>query len=164
MNRPKRRRKKGPPRGEATIAQLVPKVYPTNEPDELRLVRAIAWWHQHAPRRIAQNSRPARLRGDALFIHTSTGAWAQELTLLLPRLSPQLCAAVPGIDPAKIRTRSGPLPPAPPPAATPAAPVPPLSFTQLPDAVARALVTIGDDQVRAAVASAAAQALARRRD
>lgn len=155
------RRKKGPPRGPATIAELVPKVYPSHEPEDLRLVRALAWWDRHVPPRIVRNARPAKLVRGLLVIHAVTSAWAQELTMLLPRFVPGLVAGVPGLDPRRIKVQVGPLPARPP--ARPEPPkIPPLDVSQLPDGVGRALAAIGDDQLRDAVARAAAQSLAPR--
>lgn len=126
-------------------------------------MRAVAWWHAHVPPRVAKNARPAKLRRGVLVVHAVTSAWSQEITMLLPRWSAALASAVPGIDPRKIRVQAGPLPPPPPPARRDPPPPPPLALTDLPDAVASALVTIPDDRVRDAVARAAAQALAPRR-
>lgn len=153
--------RKGPPRGPATIAELVPKVYPSHEPEDLRLVRALAWWERHVPARIVKNARPARLARGLLVIHAVTSAWAQELTMLLPRFTPGLIAAVPGLDSKKIKVQVGPLPPRP--ARRPDPPeIPPLDLAQLPDGVGRALAAIGDDDLRDAIARAAAQSLAPR--
>jgi len=161
---PKKRKKKrkGPPRGPATIRELVPRVYPSHEPEDLRLVRALAWWDRHVPPRIVKNVRPAKLTRGLLVFHAVTSAWAQELTMLLPRFTPGLIAAVPGLDAKMMRVKVGPLPPRPPSPYAKAPPIPPLDIQQLPDAVARALAAIGDDDVRDAVARAAAQSLAPR--
>lgn len=158
----KKKRRKGPPRGLATLGELVPRVYPSNEPEDQRLVRALAWWDRHVPPRIVKNARPAKLARGVLVIHAVTSAWAQELTLLMPRFAPALCAAVPGLDASKIRVLVGRLPPAAPRTRVQPPPIPPLDVQQLPDAVARALAAIGDDDVRDAVARAAAQSLAPR--
>jgi hypothetical protein len=160
MRRPARRSKA--PRGLASIAELVPRVYPSKEPEELRLVRALAWWEAHLPARISKNARPAKIVRGALVIHTASSAWAQELVMLLPRHLEALAAAVPGLDPGKVRVQSGPLPPRPlGPAPVPPA-SPPLALHELPESVARALASIGNDAVREAVARAAAQSLAPR--
>lgn len=157
-----RRRRRGPERGPATIAELVPRVYPTNEPEDLRLVRAIAWWERHVPPRVARNARPAKLYRGTLVIHAVTSAWAQEVSMLLPRWLPALARAVPGIEASKTRLKIGPLPPRP--ESKPVAPpIAPIAVTDLPDVVAASLIRIADDQVRDAVARAAAQSLAPRR-
>jgi hypothetical protein len=158
-----RRRRRGPPRGEASIAELVPRIYPSNEPEELRLVRAIAWWDRQLPPRISRNARPAKLHRGKLVIHAVTSAWTHEISMLLPQWLGAMARAVPGLDTSKVRVQVGPLPPRPPPPAPAAPPIPPLSITQLPDEVAAGLSRIGDDRVRDAVAKAAAQSLAPRR-
>jgi hypothetical protein len=155
-------RKKGPKRGVATLGDLVTKIYPTNEPEDVCLVRAIAWWERSVPARIARSARPARLRRGLLVIHAVTGAWAQELTFLLPRFMPALERAVPGIDAKNVRVQVGPLPPRPTRRPEPVA-HPPLALSEIPHDVARMLAAIADDRVRDAVASAAAQSLAPRR-
>lgn len=157
-----RRRRRGPDRGPATLGELVTRVYPTNEPEDLRLVRAIAWWDRHVPPRITRSARPAKLYRGVLIIHCVTSAWSQELSMLLPRWLPALAAAVPGIDASKARLKVGALPPRPEPKPIPP-PIAPLALTELPDAVAASLITIADDDVRDAVARAAAQSLAPRR-
>jgi hypothetical protein len=157
------KRSKGPRRGAAALGDLLARVYPSSEPEELRLVRAIAWWDKHVPPRIARNARPARMRRGALVIHAVTGAWAQELTMLLPTFLPPLERAVRGIDGRRTRVQVGPLPPRPAPPKPAAAPLPAMAVGDLPENVARGLAAIPDDRVRDAVARAAAQSLAPRR-
>ncbi|UJR78828.1 Hypothetical protein I5071_8610 [Sandaracinus amylolyticus] len=156
-----RRRRRGPQHGVASIAELMPRVYPSNEPDELRLVRTIAWWDRHVPPRVSRNARPTKLYRGTLMIHAVTSAWSQEISMLLPGWMQALARAVPGIDPTKVRVKVGPLPPKPPSKPVPP-PIAPLALTDLPDQVAASLITIADDQVRDAVARAAAQSLAPR--
>jgi hypothetical protein len=162
QSRTRKRRRKGPPRGMASLHALVPKIYPSNEPEELRLVRAIAWWERHVPPRVARSARPAKLSRGVLVVHAVTGAWAQEVSMLLPTWLPGLERAVPGVDARKVRVQVGPLPPRPP-ITPPYVPQPPIALTDLPDAVAAALVQIPDDPVRDAIARAAAQSLSPRR-
>lgn len=156
-------RRRGPPRGLASLSDLVPRVYPSDEPEDLRFVRAIAWWDRHAPPRVVKNARPAKLVRGGLIFHAVTSAWAQELTLLLPRFLPALHRAVPGLDERRVRVVVGPLPPRPPQPRPAPPPIPPLAVGDLPDPVARALAAIPDDRVRDAVTKAAAQSLAPRR-
>lgn len=153
-----KRRKRG---GLATIAELVPGVYPSNEPDDIVLVRAIGWWDRHVPARIARSVRPAQLRRGTLWIHAVTGAWAQEVTMMLPRWKPGLMRALPALKNANVRVKVGPLPPRPVLAPRPE-PIPPLTIGELPETVARALAGIPNDDVRDAVAKAASQSLAER--
>ena len=126
-------------------------------------MRAVAWWERHVPPRISRNARPAKLYRGTLVIHAVTSAWTHEISMLLPQWLGALGAAVPGLDARKVRVQVGPLPPRPAPPAMPAPPIPPLAITQLPDDVAASLSKIGDDRVRDAIASAAAQSLAPRR-
>ncbi len=141
----------------------MPKIYPSNEPEDLQLVRAVAWWDRHVPPRIARNARPAKLYRGTLVIHALTSAWTHEISMTLPQWVSALEGAVPGLDSRKVRVQVGPLPPRPAPPAPPSPPIPSLSVTQLPDDVAACLSRIGDDRVRDAVAKAAAQSLAPRR-
>lgn len=155
------RKRRGPERGLATLGELVPRIYPSNEPDDLKLVRAIGWWDRHVPPRIARNARPARLRRGALVIHAVTSAWTHEVSMCLPQWLAGLERAVPGLDTRKVRVQVGPLPPRPA-ARKPVARVPALAVTDLPDEVAASLSRIHDDRVREAIANAAAQSLAPR--
>lgn len=148
-------------RGFASIAELVPTVYPSNEPEDVMLVRAVGWWDKHVPARINRSARPARLRHGTLWIHAVTGAWAQEVSMMLPRWVPALLSAVPGLRSAKVRVQVGPLPARPVIPPRPA-PRPPLAIGELPETVARALAAIPDDDLRNAIAAAAAQSLAHR--
>jgi hypothetical protein len=157
------RTRPGSGRGLAALGEIVSRVYPSAQADELRLVRASAWWERHAPPRVARNARPARLRRGVLVFHAATSAWAQELQLLLPQLAPALARAVPGIDARRVRVHVGPVPPRPTPPSPPPPAAPPLSLGELPDPVARALAAIADDRLRDAIARAAAQSLAPRR-
>jgi hypothetical protein len=143
------------------LSELVPRVYPSNEPEDLKLVRAIGWWDRHVPPRIARNARPAKLRRGTLVIHAVTSAWTHEVSMSLPQWLGGLERAVPGLDTRKVRVQVGPLPP------RPASPKPitkiaALAVTELPEDVAASLSRIHDDRVREAIANAAAQSLALR--
>jgi hypothetical protein len=147
-------------RGLAALSELVPRAYPSAEPEEVRLVRTCAWWERNVPPRVARNTWPARFRRGVLVVHAASSAWAQELRLLLPQLAPSLERAVPGVAARRIRVRVGSLPPRPPPLETTVPPLDPLPIGELPEPVARAIAAIGDDRVREAVTRAAAQSLA----
>ena len=106
---------------------------------------------------IARNAWPARLgRAGTLRVHTSSSAWAFELSHLEPRIR----AALGKLAPARLRFAPGPLP-EPPTAATSA-----LRTSVEPSAehrrqAAELVAGMGDENLRKIVAKAAAASLAR---
>jgi hypothetical protein len=137
------------------IGRLVPKVYPSKEPDEIRAIRAFRWWEKAVPRRVLENARPVRASRGVLTIHVSTSVWAHELEMLKPQLIESLARHAPQAGVRDLRIRVGPLPP------LVVVPVrerrrtPVIPVTELPEELARALAAVGDDGVREAVAEAA---------
>lgn len=142
------------------LSDLVSKVYPSHEPDEVRAIRAFVWWEKSVPRRVLENARPVTIRRGVMYVHTSTSVWANELEMLKPQLLDSLKKHAPNSGIRDIRVRVGKLPPlqAPRPVRPPAPAVP---MAQLPEEVAHALAALGDDGLRDAVQRAAAVSLAR---
>ena len=125
---------------------------------EAAVGRIVDAWPAAVGDTIARNAWPARFARDGtLHVHTSSSAWAFELTQLAPRVLEAL-----GDDaPPKLRFAPGPLPEPP---STPAPAEPRDSAPVLAEHVeeARALVAeIGDEELREKVQRAAALSLAR---
>lgn len=155
----KRKRK-----GLEEISNLVVRAYPTRVPEELLMVRAFAWWRSAVSPRILKNAQPVRLRRGVLTIHTSTSAWADLLQYESETYLAMVSKHAPEGKIKAIRFRVGPLPQMPVPEKEKRALPPPRPLTELPEVVARALVGISNDQVRDAVARAAAAGLANDRE
>lgn len=158
----RRSRRYGDPGGELRpLADLVAGVYPSKEPAEVAALRAFGWWERAVPERVSRNARPVRVERGALIVHATTSVWAQELDMLKDELLARLRQVAPKSGIRAVRVRVGKLPPAPPrvQVARPRAPV--IPATELPDALARELAGVGDDDVRAAVAAAASVGLGR---
>ena len=77
-------------------------------PAEVRLARLQQAWAQMLPSRV--RAWPVGLRGDVLQVVAETAAWAQELSLLAPRLLGRLRERVPDVPVGSLRVRVGPLP------------------------------------------------------
>ena len=120
--------------------------------------RVVAAWPAAVGEAIARNAWPARIARDGtLHVHTSSSAWAFELTQLEPRVR----AALGEVAPARLRFAPGPLPEAP---AEPGAAPGAIAIAPTPneDAAAAALVAvIGNEELREKVQRAAALSLAR---
>ena len=144
------------------LSDLVAKVYPSHEPDEVRAIRAFVWWEKAVPRRVLENARPVGVRRGVMTVHTATSVWANELEMLKPQLLDSLRRNAPRSGVRDIRVRVGKLPPlqAPRPVRPPAPATP---VAQLPEELARALAALGDDSLRDAVHRAASVSLGRAR-
>lgn len=148
------KRRHAPPR---SIADLLAKLYPGKE--NAAQLKVFAWWNRSVPDRIRKNACPIQIRRGQLLVNASTSAWANELGYMRDELLASLRKEAPGAGIQDMRFRVGPLPhtdtlkahPEPPP------PIPP---TQVTEEVARELARFRDDDVREAVAYAAAQGLA----
>ena len=155
--RPVTHRKKAQP---VPLRDLVLKVYPSKEPDDVRAVRAFVWWEKAVPERVAQNARPVKLERGVLFVHAATNVWASELDFLKEDLLARLHRVAPRDQIRKVVVRVGKLPPRPevpqPRKRRPSVPV-----TSLPDDVARALASVADDSLRQAIGGAASLSLGR---
>ncbi len=77
-------------------------------PPELRLGRLQRAWARMLPSRV--RAWPVGLRGDVLQVVAETAAWAQEISLLAPRLLRRLRERVPDVPVGSLRVRVGPLP------------------------------------------------------
>lgn len=144
------------------LSDLVAKVYPSREPEEVRAIRAFVWWEKAVPRRVLENARPVGVRRGVMTVHTATSVWANELEMLKPQLLDSLRRNAPKSGVRDIRVRVGKLPPlqAPPPVRPP---LPATPVADLPEELARALAAMGDDGLRTAVHRAASVSLGRAR-
>jgi len=160
---PRRRRKKrdDEPRSVSDILQTA---YPGREPEDVRAIRAFAWWVRSVPDRVAANARPVRLSRGVLTVHAVSSVWASELHYLREQLLAALQRAAPEAHVKSIQIRVGELPPVPAHwrAGSERRPIEPVPLSELPEELARALSRITDDGVRHAVATAAATSLAPR--
>lgn len=151
------KRRKGDPAG---ISHLVAKVYPSHEPEDVRAIRAFAFWERAVPERVMENARPVRLERGVLYVHAATTVWANEIDLLKEDFIARLQKVAPESRIRSIRVKVGRMPPRPPVLRRDPKPIPPQPLTNLPDDVARELAGINDDDLRKAIGSAAAYSLA----
>lgn len=117
-------------------------------------------WAAAVGEQIARNAWPARVgRDGTLFVHTSSSAWAFELSQLESDIRARLGDAAPE----KIRFAPGPLPEHDP--STPEAPIPTPVEPSAEDAetAAKIAAAIDDEMLRKLVARAAAASLAKAR-
>lgn len=125
---------------------------------EAGIARLVDAWPAAVGETIARNAWPARVgRDGTLHVHTSSSAWAFELTQLEQRVR----VALRGAAPARIRFAPGPLP-EPPPKAEDARYR--RSVEPTPEQQARAwelVAVIGDEELREKAQRAAASSLAR---
>ncbi len=141
------------------LGQLVRRIHP--QPGQVDDARLFAWWVRALPARVVERARPVRLRHGTLHVHCTSSAWAQELSFMSDALLARVQQFAPDLTVRSLRFRVGPLPAVardtrwipPPPPRRPA--------TELPEDVGRALARIGDDELRATVARAAALSLGR---
>lgn len=143
------------------LGELMPDVYPSKEPDDIRAMRAFAWWDDAVPRRVAERARPVRLVRGVLTVHVATSAWAHELEFLRESLLASVQRRVPRAAVKDIRFRVGELP-ATLPRAEPPPPVEVIPARHLPEEVAKALAGVKDDALRDAVQKAARTSLGQR--
>jgi hypothetical protein len=145
----------------ASLAELVPRAMPKNEPAVARLARLVALWEKSVPHRVALEVTPVRTFGDTLFLHASSAVWAQQVSLLAPQLLASMRARDPKLGIARLAPRVGRMPPRLPVAPEPApVVVPPLPVERLPADVRDALAKVADESLRASLTQAACSALA----
>jgi hypothetical protein len=114
-------------------------------------------WRKVVGERIALRTEPGRLTRDGeLTIHVASAAWAQELSLLSRDILQRLIDF--GLAAKSLRFRVRQMEPQ---SARPAAPKPAAKTALLPDELKARLQEIGDPELRAAIAEAAALHLAR---
>lgn len=157
-----RPRDKGRRRGGAptNLAGLVRAALPPRAPDDARVATVMGLWDRAMPPRIAKNARPVRLFRGTLTVHVATSAWAQELTLAKTDLLAWLNKRAPDAGVRDLRARVGPLTTAPPTIRREdPRPVEIVPLASLPEELARALSTIGDDAIRDVVREAASRSL-----
>ncbi len=95
--------------GMATLAELVYKVVP-HQPEDAILFRIMAFWERALPHRMVKNARPVSLRRGVLFVHATTSAWAQEVTIRSRDILDRLRRGVPKASITELRVRTGQLP------------------------------------------------------
>ena len=149
--------------GLESISNLVGKVYPSRQPEEVRAMRVFAAFTKVVSQRVQDNAGPVSFQRGILTVHTTTSSWANALSLESGQLLARLRARLPELPVQRIVFRAGKLPelrrsiaeekPAP----------PTIPATQLPEDVGRELARIGHDGLREAVARAAAVSLGTRR-
>lgn len=147
-------------RGPATLADLVLKVYPSRELDDLRLIACHASWWRHVPKRIVANARPHKLRGTTLTLTCTTSTWSQELTFMHDELLTMLHSdhRLKAIE--KLRFVVGHVP------EWVEATLPPLHARAeaLPEDVAQTIAQIGDAGLQSAIAGAVYASLSRKQE
>lgn len=119
----------------------------------------LAVWRVAVGPRIADKARPIALERGVLVVKVTTSVWANELSMLAPKILEKLAQSLPALAVKSLRFRVGPLD------VQEGIPekrvyrrVPPPATLQ-PD-MERALATVEDDELRALIASAAARNLA----
>jgi hypothetical protein len=152
-----RRRREG---GLEAMGSLVGKVYPSQQPEEVRAMRVFGAFGKVVSARVQGNAGPVAFRNGVLTVHTTTSSWANALSLESGQIIARLRLRLPDVPVQRIAFRVGKLPQLPETVAEekPAAKLLPL--THLPEEVARELARIGDDGLREAVAHAASISLA----
>lgn len=159
--RPRKKRRRHKSQGMAPIAEIVPRALPATQPPHVKLARLTALWERSVPPRVAREVTPVRFRDGVLHLHTRNSVWAQEVSLLAPRLVEHMRARDPRMPVEKLAPRVGPMPervpiePEPPPLA-----VIPLDPSQLPANVRAALEEVQDAHFRQTLTEAACAALA----
>lgn len=148
--RPRRNRHHG--RGEATLADLVLRVYPSKKPDDTQLVAAHARWHITQSKLVRQNARPSRLRDGVLFVACTTSSWAQELTFRSEAIMKSLVSDPHLAQVHSLRFTVGKVTPL----AEPEIALKPPSYVHIPENVARAIAEVRDADLQHAIAGAAA--------
>jgi len=159
--KPRPRRRRHPSQGMASLAELVPGALPRHQPAHAKLARLTALWERSVPPRVAREVVPVRFRDGVLHLHTRVAVWAQEVSLLAPRLVEHMRAREPRMPVEKLAPRVGPMPerlpvePEPAPLA-----ITPIDPTELPEEIRAALAEVSDRDLRRALTEAACAALA----
>lgn len=151
------RRRQG---GIEGLSSLVGKVYPSQQPDEVRAMRVFGAFGKAMPARVQGNAGPVSFKAGVLTVHTTTASWANALSLESGQIIARLRLRIPDVPVQRIVFRVGKLPELPDTVKEEKPGVKLLPVTQLPEDVARELARIGDDGLREAVAHAASISLA----
>ena len=150
---------KKPKDGLTSLSRLIPEAYPSSEPADISALGAFGWWSHAVPERVAKNARPVRLQHGVLYVHTTTSAWAQELSFLREQIVAAIRAHAPQAGVTDMRAKVGALPVLPErvQAAAPKALVP---LADVPEPIAASLAKVRDDALRDSIGTAARTALA----
>ena len=116
-------------------------------------------WRSAVGERIASRTEPGRLRAGVLTIHAASAAWAQELTFLSPEIMLRVQAL--GLSVKSLRFVVRPTVGSPPPRPARRAPERPVQKKPLPEELEARLASVADPELRAAIAEAASEWLAR---
>lgn len=154
------RRKSG--RGEATLSDLITK-FMSSAPADALVMRLGAAWERALPARIVRASSPVKLVRDVLYVHTTTSAWAQELTLMQADVLARLKRVMPDLPATTLRARSGPFPKRAPVRVVRPPVFVPLAESELPGSVRGELDRIEDPRLREVISGAARMSLSRTR-
>ncbi len=157
---PRRSARKG---GLSAIADLVPAIYPSKEPDDIKALRAVALWDKAVPERVARNARPVALTHGTLLVHAATTVWAQEIDLLKEQLLASMRRVAPRNGIRRLRVRVGRLPPAADARRRPRPIAPAVPVESLPEDLARELARVPSSDLRDAITRAASLSLGRSR-
>jgi hypothetical protein len=142
--------------GMDALSSLVGKVYPSQQPEEVRAMRLFGVFAKVIPERVQHNAAPVSFRNGVLTVHTTTSSWANALSLESTRIMGRLRARLPDVRVQRMVFRVGRMPELPE-QVKEEPPLPPLiPLTALPENVARELAHIADDPLREAIARAAA--------
>lgn len=159
--RPRKKRRRHKSQGMAALAELVPSALPKTQPAHAKLARLVALWERSVPPRVAREVTPVRFRDGTLHLHARSSVWAQEVSLMGPRLVEHMRARDPRMPVQRLAPRVGPMP-----ERTPVAPEPapiaivPLDPAELPAEIHAALADVADPALRASLLHAACAALA----
>jgi hypothetical protein len=159
--RPRKKRRRHKSQGMAVLAELVPSALPKTLPAHAKLARITALWERSVPPRVAREVVPVRFRDGTLHLHTRAAVWAQEVSLMGPKLVEQMRARDPRMPVDRLAPRVGPMPERVPiePEPAPLAIVP-LEPAQLPAPIRSALDAIADPDLRRSLTELACAALA----
>jgi predicted nucleic acid-binding Zn ribbon protein len=126
------------------------------------MAELVSAWPELVGEEVARNSWPARIARDGtLHVHTSSSAWAFELSQLAPTILERLREALPEISPPALRFAVGHLPELDPPTAERAGPEVPRPGPRERAAAAELTASLTDPELRELVARAAAASLAK---
>jgi hypothetical protein len=116
-------------------------------------------WRSAVGERIASRTEPGRLRAGVLTIHAASAAWAQELTFLSPEIVERVQALGLSVKSLRfvVREAVGSTTPR----RAPARPVETVQKKPLPEELEARLARVADPELRAAIAEAASEWLAR---
>jgi predicted nucleic acid-binding Zn ribbon protein len=149
-------------RGEATLADLITR-FMSSAPADAVVMRLGAAWERALPARIVRASSPVKLVRDVLYVHTTTSAWAQELTLMQNDVLARLKRVMPDLAITSLRARAGAFPKRAPVRVQRPPVVVPLAESELPGSVRSELDRIEDPRLRDVISGAARMSLSRTR-